>query len=83
MVHDNCFQAFMRRITLQNTNMCMDFSSVVDLGSGIRCHFDPWIWAPGWLKNQDPVWLKNHDPGSGSGVNNPNHISESFFGLKY
>ncbi len=26
-------------------------------GSGIRCLFDPWIWDPGWVKNQDP------DPG--------------------
>jgi hypothetical protein len=25
----------------------------------------------------DPGWVKNLDPGSGSGVNNPNHISES------
>ncbi len=42
-------------------------------GSGIRCLFDPWIWDPGWLENQDP------DPGSGSGsgMNNLDHISES------
>ncbi len=26
-------------------------------GPGIRCHFDPWIRHPGWVKNQDP------DPG--------------------
>jgi hypothetical protein len=23
-------------------------------GSGIRCLFDPWIWDPGWVKNQCP-----------------------------
>jgi hypothetical protein len=40
-------------------------------GSGIRCLFDLWIRDPGWVKNQDP------DPGSGSGINNPDHISES------
>jgi hypothetical protein len=40
-------------------------------GSGIRCLFDPWIWEPGWVKNQVP------DPGSGSEKNNPDHISES------
>jgi hypothetical protein len=31
---------------------------------------DPWIWDPGWVKIQDL--------GSGSGKNNPDHISESF-----
>ncbi len=36
-------------------------------GSGIRCFFDPWIRDPGWVKKC----------GSGSGVNNPDHISES------
>jgi hypothetical protein len=50
-------------------------------GSGIRCLFDPWIRDPGWVKNQDP------DPGSGSGKNNPDRISESLEtivgGLKY
>ncbi len=40
-------------------------------GSGIRCLFYPWIRDPGWVKNQDP------NPGSGSGINNPDHISES------
>jgi hypothetical protein len=29
--------------------------------------FDPWIRDPGWVKNPDP----------GSGMNNPDHISES------
>ncbi len=38
-------------------------------GSGIQCLFDLWIWDPEWVKNQDP------DPGSG--MNNPDHISES------
>jgi hypothetical protein len=37
-----------------------------------RCLFDPWIRDPGWVpKNQDP------DPGSRSGMNIPDHISES------
>jgi hypothetical protein len=40
-------------------------------GSGIRCLFDPRIRNPTWVKNLDP------DPGSGSGMNNPDHISES------
>jgi hypothetical protein len=39
-------------------------------GSGILCLFDPWIRDPGWY-NQDP------DPGSGSGMNILDHISES------
>jgi hypothetical protein len=34
----------------------------------IRCLFDPWIWDPGWVKDQDP--------GSGSGMNT-DHISEN------
>jgi hypothetical protein len=38
-------------------------------GSGIRCLFDTWIHDPGWVKNQDQ--------GCGSGLNNPDHISES------
>jgi hypothetical protein len=32
-------------------------------GSEIRCLFDP--------------WTRDSDPGSGSGMNNPDHISES------
>jgi hypothetical protein len=34
---------------------------------------------------RDPGWVKNQDPGSGSGMNNPDHISkilESIFGVK-
>jgi hypothetical protein len=53
-------------------------------GSGIRCLFDPWIRDPGWVKNQDPV-RDGKKSGSGSGMNNPDHISESLetiFGLK-
>jgi hypothetical protein len=38
-----------------------------DPGSGICCHFDPRIRDPGWIKKS----------GSGSGMNNPDHISES------
>ncbi len=51
----------------------MGVSSVADPdpGSGIRCLFDPWIRDPGWVKNQGP------DPGSGSGMNNPDHNYES------
>jgi hypothetical protein len=51
--------------------------------SGIRCLFDPWIRDPEWVKSKDP------DPGSGSsgsGMNNPDHVSESLetiFWLKY
>jgi hypothetical protein len=41
--------------------------------------FDLWIRDPGWVKYQDP--------GSGSEMNNPDHISEelrnNFLGLKY
>jgi hypothetical protein len=41
----------------------------LDRGSGIRCLYDPWIRDTGWVKYQDP------DPGSG--MNNPDHMSES------
>jgi hypothetical protein len=40
-----------------------------DPGSGIWCLFDPWIRDPGWAKSQDPD--------QGSGMNNPDHISQS------
>jgi hypothetical protein len=46
------------------------YNSVADPGPGNRC-FDPWIRDPGWVKNQDP------DPGSGYGMNIPNHNFES------
>jgi hypothetical protein len=36
-------------------------------GSEIRCLFDPWIRDPGWGKNPDP----------GSGMHNPDQISDS------
>ncbi len=50
------------------------FSSVLRIR--IRCLFDSWIREPGsriqeWVKNQDP------DPGSRSGMNIPDNISES------
>jgi hypothetical protein len=51
---------------------------IQDPGSRIRCLFDTWIWDLGWVKSPDP--------GSGSGMNNPDHISyslETIFGLKY
>jgi hypothetical protein len=38
-----------------------------DPESGIRCLFYPWIRDPGWMKKS----------GSRSGMNNPDHISES------
>jgi hypothetical protein len=38
-----------------------------DPGSDIRCLFHPWIRDPGWIKKS----------GSRSGMNNPDHISES------
>ncbi len=44
------------------------------------CLFDPWIREPGWVKSQDP------DAGSGSVINNPDHISlelrNNFFWVK-
>ncbi len=40
-----------------------------DPGSGIRCLFYPRIWDPAWVKSKDP------DPGSGIGMDNPDHIS--------
>jgi hypothetical protein len=46
-------------------------------GSWIRCFFDLWIRDPGWVNKS----------GSGSGMNDLDHISESigtfFWGLKY
>ena len=39
------------------------------LGSGIQCLFDPWI--------RDLGEVKNPDSGYESGMNNPDHISES------
>jgi hypothetical protein len=49
-------------------------SSVADLdpGSGALLTPGSGIWEPGWVKNEDP------DPGSGSGMNNPDHNSVSF-----
>ncbi len=47
-----------------------------DTRSGIRCLFDPWIWDPGWVKNQDP------DPRSGSAMNNPDQSLETIFWVK-
>ncbi len=52
-------------------------------GSGIRCLFDPWIRDPVPFDPLDPGRVKT---GSGSGMNNPDHISESLetiFRLKY
>jgi hypothetical protein len=39
--------------------------------AGIRCFFDPYIQDPGWVKSHEKV------PESGSGMNNPDHISQS------
>jgi hypothetical protein len=38
-------------------------------GFGIWCLFDPW--------SRDPERVKNQDPDTGSGMNIPDHISES------
>ncbi len=50
-------------------------------GSGIRCLLDPWI------RDSDPWSGMGKKSGSGSEMNNPDHISESlknyFLGLKY
>jgi hypothetical protein len=55
----------------------LNFFSAADLGSGIRYLFD--------LRIRDPRWVKKSK--SGSGMNIPDHISESsgknFSGLKY
>jgi hypothetical protein len=68
------------RETHHSSHSCRLFFSVADPdpGSGIWRLFDPWIRDLGWAKNQDP------DPGSGSGMNNLDHISESLtiFGVK-
>jgi len=50
-----------------------DRDSVADPDPGSRtwCLFAPWIRDPRWVNNQDP------DTGSGSGMNNPDHIFES------
>jgi len=42
-----------------------------------RCLFDPWIRVLGWVKNQDPESEMGKKSGFGSGINNPDHISES------
>jgi hypothetical protein len=39
------------------------------IGSWIRCLFDPWILDPGRVENLDLE--------AGSGINNPDHFSES------
>ncbi len=61
-----------------------------DPGSGIRALVPFWPLDSGsGIQDQDPGWVKRQDPdpGSGSRVENPDHISESwetiFFGLKY
>jgi hypothetical protein len=41
----------------------------VDPDPGSGAFLTPWIRDPGWVKNQDP--------NPGSGMNNPDHISES------
>jgi hypothetical protein len=51
------------RLLIENPRGCQCCGS----GTGIRCIFDPW--------NRDPKWVKKS--GSISGMNNPDHISES------
>jgi hypothetical protein len=61
-----------------NTNLVSHYQCCGS-GSKIRCLFGPWTRDPGWVKIQDP------NPGSGSGMNNLVHISESlepFFWVK-
>jgi hypothetical protein len=58
----------------------IEYSSMLCCGSGSRilCLFDPWI--------RDPEFGMGKKSGSGSGKNDPDHISESLetiFGLKY
>jgi hypothetical protein len=71
-------EADMLVTALSKLSFCFQFGVS---GSGIRCLFAPWILDPGWVKSQDP------DLGSGSWMNNPNHISlelrNHFLGLKY
>ncbi len=62
--------------------LSLNYSPQHCCGSGIRCLFDPLI--------RDPEWVKNHDlarPGIQSGMNIPDHITESletkFLGNKF
>ncbi len=38
--------------------------------------FDPWVLGSG-IRNQDLGWVKSQDQDPGSGMKNPDHISES------
>ncbi len=60
-----------------------EISSVanLDLGSGIRAQGPFWPLDSGsGIQNQDPGWVKSQDPdpGSSSGMENLDHISESW-----
>ncbi len=63
---------------LSKLSLCFQFFGS---GSGIRCLFDPWTLDPGSGMG------KKLGSGSGSRMNNPNHISlqlrNHFLGLKY
>jgi hypothetical protein len=52
-------------------DMCLDFYSVVSTSVA-----DPNPRSGAFLI-QDRGWVKNQHPGSGSGMKNPDHISES------
>jgi hypothetical protein len=52
-----------------------------DPGSGIRAPVPFWPLDLGsGIQDQDPGWVKSQDPdlGSGSGMENPDHISGSW-----
>jgi hypothetical protein len=40
-------------ILKQRQNFITTSDADPDPGSEIKCLFDPWIWDPGWVKNQD------------------------------
>ncbi len=61
------------------TSLLLSLTSVADpdTGSGIRCLFDPWIRDPEWVKKSGSGSEMGRKSGSGFGMNNPDHISES------
>jgi septal ring factor EnvC (AmiA/AmiB activator) len=72
-----------------NQNLPQEFASLtkvknhhVRLAFAVHCVADPGSSA--FYRSRDPGWVKNPDPGSGSGMNNPDHVSKGlksqFFG---
>ncbi len=98
-MEDNCGLMYLNEATLLN-NVRLRYNKVCLFYAvlRIRCLFDPWIRDPGLFWPLDPVpfdsWfgirdpgVKYQDPGPGSrsGLNNPEHISERvkpFFWIK-